>query len=129
MPVTAVVQSAATPRGKSHWLVFVDALRVAVVIFVIVHHAAQAYGPTGGFWPLHDRAQNSWFVPLYTVNAALGMGLLFLLAGYFVPGSYERKGPLNFLRAVAAHRNTLGGCRSAGSPARGLSDRFSSSSR
>lgn len=30
-------------------LVFIDALRVAVIVFVIVHHAAQAYGPTGGF--------------------------------------------------------------------------------
>ena len=28
-------------------LVFIDALRVAVIAFVIIHHAAQAYGPTG----------------------------------------------------------------------------------
>jgi hypothetical protein len=26
-------------------LVFVDAMRVAVIVMVIVHHAAQAYGP------------------------------------------------------------------------------------
>jgi glucans biosynthesis protein C len=78
-------------------LVFIDALRVAAIAFVIVHHAAQAYGPTGGFWPVHDRAQSSWFTPFYTANAAFGMGLMFLLAGYFVPPSYDRKGARLFL--------------------------------
>ena len=38
-------------------LVFIDALRVAAIVFVIVHHAAQAYGPTGGFWPVHALAK------------------------------------------------------------------------
>ncbi|MGY3546420.1 glucan biosynthesis protein C [Bradyrhizobium sp. USDA 4472] len=78
-------------------LVFIDALRVAAIIFVIVHHAGQAYGPTGGFWPVHDRAQSDWFTPFYTANAAFGMGLMFMLAGYFVPPSYDRKGPRLFL--------------------------------
>jgi glucan biosynthesis protein C len=78
-------------------LVFIDALRVAAIAFVIVHHAAQAYGPTGGSWPVHDRAQSDWFTPFYTANAAFGMGLMFLLAGYFVPPSYDRKGAQLFL--------------------------------
>src|SRR5215471_701681 len=78
-------------------LAFIDALRVAAIVFVIIHHAAQAYGPTGGFWPVHDRAQSSWFTPFYTANAAFGMGLMFLLAGYFVPPSYDRKGARLFL--------------------------------
>ena len=76
---------------------FIDALRVAVIVFVIIHHAAQAYGPTGGVWPVHDRAQSGWFVPFYTANSAFGMGLMFLLAGYFVPSSYDRKGARLFL--------------------------------
>jgi surface polysaccharide O-acyltransferase-like enzyme len=79
-------------------LVFIDALRVAAIVFVIIHHAAQAYGPTGGFWPVHDRAQSDWFTPFYTANAAFGMGLMFLLAAYFVPPSYDRKGARLFLR-------------------------------
>ena len=78
-------------------LEFIDALRVGIIAFVIVHHAAQAYGPTGGFWPVHDRAQSDWFLPFYTANAAFGMGLMFLLAGYFVPASCDRKGPQDFL--------------------------------
>jgi glucans biosynthesis protein C len=79
-------------------LIFIDALRVAIVAFVIAHHGAQAYGPTGGFWPVHDHAQSDWFTPFYTVNAAFGMGLLFLVAGYFTDASLERKGPERFLR-------------------------------
>src|SRR5579862_6794145 len=78
-------------------LVFIDALRVSAIVFVIIHHAAQAYGPTGGFWPVHDRSQNDWFTPFYTANAAFGMGLMFLIAGYFVPPSYARKGARGFL--------------------------------
>jgi peptidoglycan/LPS O-acetylase OafA/YrhL len=80
-------------------LIFIDALRVSAIILVIVHHAAQAYGPTGGFWPVHDHAQSDWFKPFYTANAAFGMGLMFLLAGYFVPPSLDRKGPWRFLLA------------------------------
>jgi hypothetical protein len=30
------------------------------------------------------RAQSDWFLPFYIVNSAIGLGLLFLLAGYFV---------------------------------------------
>jgi glucans biosynthesis protein C len=101
MPVALGDSAAVGPHEKR--LNFVDALRVSIIVFVIVHHAAQAYGPTGGMWPVHDQAQSDWFRPFYTVNAAFGLGLLFLLAGYFVPNSCERKGPARFLRERWAH--------------------------
>jgi glucans biosynthesis protein C len=97
MSVVSVDTVTVSRRGGTDRLIFVDALRVAIIVFVIVHHAAQAYGPTGGSWPVHDSAQSDWFLPFYTANAAFGMGLMFLLAGYFVPSSYERKGPQLFL--------------------------------
>jgi hypothetical protein len=107
-------------------LIFIDALRVALVAFVIVHHAAQAYGPTGGFWPVHDHAQSDWFNPFYTVNAAFGMGLLFLVAGYFTDASLEREGPGAFpQRTLGSHRRPFDNPRSAGTTAGGLSDRRS----
>jgi hypothetical protein len=89
---------ASDASGKTQRLDFIDALRVTIVAFVIVHHAALAYGPHGGYWPMQDRAQSHWFLPFYIVNSAVGLGLLFLLAGYFVPGSYDRKGGWDFLR-------------------------------
>jgi peptidoglycan/LPS O-acetylase OafA/YrhL len=91
-------QSCSSHEKDERRLVFIDALRVAAIVFVIIHHAAQAYGPTGGFWPVHDRAQSDWFTPFYTANAAFGMGLMFALAGYFVPPSYDQKGARRFLR-------------------------------
>jgi fucose 4-O-acetylase-like acetyltransferase len=78
-------------------LVFLDALRVGIIVMVIIHHAAQAYGPTGGAWPVTDTAQSDWFRPFYTVNASVGLGLLFLVAGYLIPRSYDRKGAGRFL--------------------------------
>jgi glucans biosynthesis protein C len=90
--------AAVDSQVRTERLIFVDVLRVSIIVFVIFHHAAQAYGPTGGAWPVHDRAHSDWFRPFYTVNSAFGLGLLFLLAGYFVPRSYERKGPRRFLK-------------------------------
>ena len=34
--------------GKKQRLDFIDALRVTIIAFVIVHHAAMAYGPAPG---------------------------------------------------------------------------------
>ena len=79
-------------------MVFVDALRVVVIGWVILHHAAQPYGPTGGDWPIEDPGNLEWLRPLYPLGAAFGLGLLFFLAGYFVPRAYERKGAARFLK-------------------------------
>jgi glucans biosynthesis protein C len=96
-PDTKQSPAAGADQGRGR-LVSLDGLRVAVIVMVIVHHAAQAYGPTGGTWPVTDPANSGWFRPFYTVNAAVGLGLLFLLAGYFVPHSYDRKGSGRFLK-------------------------------
>jgi peptidoglycan/LPS O-acetylase OafA/YrhL len=79
-------------------LVFVDVLRVALIMLVIAHHAGQAYGPTGGDWPVTEPESIDWLGSFFAVNAAFFMGLLFLLAGYFVPRSYDRRGPGAFLK-------------------------------
>ena len=79
-------------------LYFVDTLRVVLVMLVVAHHAGQPYGPTGGDWPVTDPASLDWLGSFFAVNAAFFMGLLFLLAGYFVPQSYDRKGSWTFLK-------------------------------
>ena len=84
--------------GDGGRLVFVDVLRVAVIVMVVAHHSAQPYGPTGGAWPVTDPANLEGLGSFFLVNAAFGMGLLFLLAGYFVPRSYDRKGAKRFLQ-------------------------------
>jgi len=107
MAVTLVDFAADAGQVRTERLVFVDALRVSIVAFVIVHHAAQAYGSTGGMWPIHDPAQSDWFRPFYIVNAACGLGLLFLLAGYFVPSSCVSLAPAFARRDVRSELRRL----------------------
>lgn len=85
-------------KNLSPRLFGLDKLRVVLTFLVIAHHAAQAYGPTGGGWPIFNDERSAILGPFFSVNAAFFMGLFFLLAGYFVPASYERKGVYSFLK-------------------------------
>jgi glucan biosynthesis protein C len=101
MTATSTDQSefpSVTPQAGGGRLVFVDVLRVAVIVGVIAHHAGQAYGPTSNEWAVTDTAFSKWFDPFFLVNAAFGMGLMMLLAGYFVPQAYDRKGAGQFFK-------------------------------
>lgn len=80
-------------------LYYVDYLRVLLIVLVIAHHAAQAYGPTGGTWPITNPEISPLLGPFLGVNTMLGMGLFFLLAGYFVPRSFDRRGARAFSRS------------------------------
>ena len=76
-----------------------------MIILVISMHAADTYSPLGN-WYFVDRKPVSAAV-LFTVAAwqmylqSFFMGLLFFIAGTFVPASFDRKGPLRFLRERA----------------------------
>lgn len=73
-------------------------LRVLVISLVVAHHAAQAYGPTGGAWPVFEPERSQLLGPFFSVNATFFMGLFFLISGYFVPGSLARKGTARFVK-------------------------------
>ncbi|HEX5692414.1 MAG TPA: acyltransferase family protein, partial [Roseiflexaceae bacterium] len=85
--------AAATAR-----LAFVDNLRTFLAALVVAHHAGQAYGPTGGDWPIFNPTRAALLGPFFGVNASFFMGLFFLIAGYFVPMAYDRRGAGGFLR-------------------------------
>jgi hypothetical protein len=79
-----------------------DNLRSTLVVFVISMHAADTYSPLGN-WYFTDRTPLSTSVLLFFAARqmflqAFFMGLLFFIAGLFVPGSLDRKGPLRFAR-------------------------------
>ena len=80
-----------------HRLPYIDWLRVLVISLVVAHHAAQAYGPTGGAWPVSEPERTALLGPFFPVNAGFMMGLFFLISGYFVPGSLARKGSTRFV--------------------------------
>lgn len=83
-------------------LTFVDHLRAALVTLVVLHHVALIYGAGAPFYyvepPLTDPLAYLVLLAFGVFNQAWFMGALFLLAGYFTPGSYDRKGPGSFLK-------------------------------
>ncbi len=91
-----------TSAKESTRLYFVDHLRAALVILVVLHHVAVVYGEGVSFWyvdpPIGESLGGFLLVLFVLFNQAWFMGALFLLAGYFTPGSFERKGAASFLK-------------------------------
>jgi glucans biosynthesis protein C len=89
--------------GASHGsrILYIDNLRVLLISMVVVVHLAVTYGAVGS-WYYHDPATNLPTAIILTFisgpGMATGMGLFFLIAGYFTPGSYDRKGSKSFLQ-------------------------------
>jgi glucans biosynthesis protein C len=92
-------QAAAALQGKR--LLFIDNLRILLICGVLVVHLDDTYGAIGS-WDYHDPATNLLTGALLSIPNAIGMacgmGFFFLLAGYFTPSSYDRKGPRAFLQ-------------------------------
>jgi glucans biosynthesis protein C len=86
-------------RAEPHTdrLFFLDNLRVFATCVVIAHHVGQAYGPTGGAWPVSEAARAGVLGPFFTVNRSFGMSLFFLIAGYLMVRSYDAHGPRPFV--------------------------------
>jgi glucans biosynthesis protein C len=82
-------------------LYYLDNLRVALTVLIIAHHVAQAYGPTGGDWPIQEVARSPLLGPFFTVNRSFFMSLFFMIAGYFAAPSCDAKGPRAFMRGRA----------------------------
>ncbi len=73
-----------------------------MVILVISMHAADTYSPLGN-WYYTDRTPLSkpallFFAAWQMYLQSFFMGLLFFIAGYFVPASYDRKGAARFIQ-------------------------------
>ena len=103
------VQASEKPQEKAATkdvvrLSFVDHLRAALVILVVLHHVAVVYVGIIPFYyidpPKSADSLGGLVLFLFTFfNQAWFMGALFLLAGYFTPGSYDRKGSGSFLKS------------------------------
>jgi len=79
-------------------LYFLDNLRIALVCLVIAHHVGQAYGPTGGWWPIQEIDRTKLLGPFFGVNRSFFMSLFFMIAGYFTVMSCDAKGPQAFIK-------------------------------
>ncbi|HZR42741.1 MAG TPA: acyltransferase family protein [Ktedonobacteraceae bacterium] len=78
-------------------LFFLDHLRAALTILVVLHHLAVVYSATSPFYFVEPPAPQDHLYGLLIVflllNQAYFMGFFFLISGYFTPSSFDRKGP------------------------------------
>jgi glucans biosynthesis protein C len=82
---------------------FLDHLRAALTILVVLHHLTVIYGANAAFYyvePPGPQDKLAFFLLLVFVllNQAYFMGFFFLLSGYFTPGSFDRKGSVSFIK-------------------------------
>ncbi len=81
---------------------YLDNLRAFLVILVVIHHTAITYGASGSWFYIEYTGEDlRTIIPLTllaSVDQSFFMGLLFLVAGYFTPGSYDHKGAKTFLK-------------------------------
>jgi glucans biosynthesis protein C len=83
------------PAQKTR-LAYIDNVRILLSLLVVAHHAGQPYG-SDGWWLFQSPLRSGWIGLFFGVNEAFFMGLFFLIAGYFHPGSLDRKGPARFV--------------------------------
>jgi glucans biosynthesis protein C len=81
---------------KRERLLYIDNIRWVMIILVVLMHLNVTYS-NGGLWyykePGNIGAISGLLFGIYgSLNQAYMMGLLFFIAGYFVPGSFDKKG-------------------------------------
>jgi surface polysaccharide O-acyltransferase-like enzyme len=92
----SMVEAAIKPR-----LAYLDNLKLLMIVFVVITHAAITYGGEGNWYYKEHTEQGA--ISLYSIISfqtfiqAFFMSLLFMIAGYFVPASFDKKGSWNFI--------------------------------
>jgi len=79
-------------------LLYIDNLRIILVVLVVLAHVAITYGPVG-FWYYYERSElNSTYALAFFVSLmqAFLIGLFFMISAFFTPSALNKKGPKNF---------------------------------
>jgi len=85
-------------QTKPARLLYIDNIRLLVIICVVTVHIACMYSGLGGIFYYAETKQYSSLGTFYIMfQQTYFMGLLFLFAGYFAPGSYIKKGLGKFI--------------------------------
>ncbi len=92
-------EPAATALRRTR-LLFIDNIRTMLTMLVVLHHLAVTYTWSVGWYyhePLGVGAPFHVLSVFIMLTQAFFMGAFFLLAAYFVPGSYARRGARSFV--------------------------------
>jgi len=83
-------------------LLYIDNLRWVMIMLVVSMHAAVTYSHLGSWYYMEDTpvsvAETGIFATYQATLQSFFMGFLFFIAGYFVPGAYDKKGAAKFIR-------------------------------
>ncbi len=95
-------EESAPLQPKSSRIFYIDNIRIYLTVLVILHHIAVGYGGSGAwlvyessFYPI-DGLTVLLFTLFNAINQSYFMAFFFLLAGYFTPRSFEKKGGKTF---------------------------------
>jgi peptidoglycan/LPS O-acetylase OafA/YrhL len=98
-PSQTVSAEATSPGNR---LDFIDNLRWVMIVLVVSMHAAVTYSHIGSWYFMEDPKPGTAVMAVFATYQcflqAFFMGLLFLIAGYFVPPAFDRKGFGGFIR-------------------------------
>jgi glucans biosynthesis protein C len=76
-------------------LLYIDNLRLVIIVFVVMLHMAVTYSGFGSWYYIEDTHLDTlstiWFAFYQSFQQGYILGVLFMIAGYFVAGSYDRK--------------------------------------
>src|SRR5262249_59094114 len=90
---TKTVPTTADAVGRfTRRLYFMDNLRVALTVLIVLQHSSFAYA-AGSWWYFTDARQEPLLSAFFVVNRSFRMSLFFLIAGYFMPFLFDPKGP------------------------------------
>jgi hypothetical protein len=93
---------AAAPGGKTKEkpkLFFIDNLKLFMIFLVVNTHTSAVFDQSGGPFKFNDFPSHfkAFSRTMFNLNQAYYMALFFLLSGYFMPSSLDRKGLSMFL--------------------------------
>lgn len=89
------------PTGKTR-LFYIDNLRVGLITLVIIGHIAITYGAPTGDWYYKEAGEVGTIFAILTllllgIGVSFLLGLFYMIAGFFTPGPYDRKGAKKFI--------------------------------
>ena len=94
------IPQAVTLSSKNK-IIYIDHLKVIMIILVILHHTFITYGAPGGWYYFQKTTNEIAKIPMtlfVAVNQSFFMGFFFFLSSYFIRSSYEKKGAAKFIK-------------------------------
>ncbi|MBO9586756.1 MAG: acyltransferase [Flavobacterium sp.] len=86
---------------SSKKLLYIDNIKVLLIILVVLHHTFIAYSASEG-WYYNEQTNilgaRIFATAIISINQSFFMGYFFLLAAYFTGPSYSRKGAFKFIK-------------------------------